>query len=79
MKGLTLRAIKIPGPKSPDLRAGVFQCARLKLTFGCLCRNRAETVGEGFISSLEMTRRYCNMTTQDLQAVHERVSLLSRS
>jgi integrase len=24
MKGLTLRAIKIPGPKSPDLRAGVF-------------------------------------------------------
>jgi integrase/recombinase XerD len=30
-------------------------------------------------SSLEMTRRYCNMTTQDLQAVHERVSLLSRS
>jgi integrase/recombinase XerD len=30
-------------------------------------------------SSLEMTRRYCNMITQDLQAVHERVSLLSRS
>jgi integrase/recombinase XerD len=30
-------------------------------------------------SSLEMTRRYCNMITQDLQAVHERVSLLSRT
>jgi integrase/recombinase XerD len=30
-------------------------------------------------SSLEMTRRYCNMITQDLQAVHERVSMLSRS
>ena len=32
MKGLTLRAIKIPGPKSPDLRAGVFQCARTEDT-----------------------------------------------
>jgi integrase/recombinase XerD len=29
-------------------------------------------------SSLEMTRRYANMSTEDLQAVHERVSLLSR-
>jgi integrase/recombinase XerD len=28
-------------------------------------------------SSLEMTRRYANMTTADLSAVHERVSLLS--
>lgn len=28
-------------------------------------------------SSLEMTRRYANMTTEDLQSVHERVSLLS--
>jgi integrase/recombinase XerD len=28
-------------------------------------------------SSLEMTRRYANMMTEDLQAVHERVSLLS--
>jgi len=29
-------------------------------------------------STLEMTRRYANMTTADLQAVHERVSLLSQ-
>ncbi|HEV8046323.1 MAG TPA: site-specific integrase [Terriglobales bacterium] len=29
-------------------------------------------------SSLEMTRRYANLITADLQAVHERVSLLSR-
>lgn len=29
-------------------------------------------------SSLEMTRRYANLVTTDLQAVHERVSLLSR-
>lgn len=29
-------------------------------------------------STLEMTRRYANMLTEDLQAVHERVSLLSR-
>jgi integrase/recombinase XerD len=29
-------------------------------------------------SSLEMTRRYANLVTADLQAVHERVSLLSR-
>jgi len=29
-------------------------------------------------SSLEMTRRYANLTTVDIQAVHERVSLLSR-
>jgi integrase/recombinase XerD len=29
-------------------------------------------------SSLEMTRRYTNLVTADLQAVHERVSLLSR-
>jgi len=29
-------------------------------------------------SSLEMTRRYANLCTQDLQAVHERVSLLSK-
>ena len=29
-------------------------------------------------SSLEMTRRYANLMTADLQAVHERVSLLSR-
>jgi len=29
-------------------------------------------------SSLEMTRRYANLMTEDLQAVHERVSLLSR-
>jgi integrase/recombinase XerD len=28
-------------------------------------------------SSLEMTRRYANLVTADLQAVHERVSLLS--
>jgi len=28
-------------------------------------------------SSLEMTRRYANLLTEDLQAVHERVSLLS--
>jgi len=27
-------------------------------------------------STLEMTRRYANLTTEDLQAVHERVSLL---
>ena len=29
-------------------------------------------------SSLEMTRRYANLMTEDLQAVHEKVSLLSR-
>lgn len=29
-------------------------------------------------SSLEMTRRYANLVTADLQAVHERMSLLSR-
>ena len=29
-------------------------------------------------SSLEMTRRYANLVTTDLQAVHERVSLLSK-
>jgi integrase/recombinase XerD len=29
-------------------------------------------------SSLEMTRRYANLMTEDLQAVHERVSILSR-
>jgi len=29
-------------------------------------------------SSLEMTRRYANLVTSDLQAVHERVSLLSK-
>jgi integrase/recombinase XerD len=29
-------------------------------------------------SSLEMTRRYANLVTADLQAVHERLSLLSR-
>lgn len=29
-------------------------------------------------SSLEMTRRYANLVTEDLQAVHERVSLLAR-
>lgn len=29
-------------------------------------------------SSLEMTRRYANLSTVDLQAAHERVSLLSR-
>jgi integrase/recombinase XerD len=28
-------------------------------------------------STLEMTRRYANLVTTDLQAVHERVSLLS--
>jgi len=28
-------------------------------------------------STLEMTRRYANLVTADLQAVHERVSLLS--
>ena len=28
-------------------------------------------------SSLEMTRRYANLVTADLQAVHERISLLS--
>ena len=28
-------------------------------------------------SSLDMTRRYANLMTEDLQAVHERVSLLS--
>jgi integrase/recombinase XerD len=27
-------------------------------------------------SSLEMTRRYANMTTDDLQAMHQKVSLL---
>ena len=30
-------------------------------------------------STLEMTRRYANLVTTDLQAIHERVSLLSRS
>jgi integrase/recombinase XerD len=30
-------------------------------------------------SSLEMTRRYANLVTADLEAVHERVSLLSKS
>jgi integrase/recombinase XerD len=30
-------------------------------------------------STLEMTRRYANLMTEDLQAVHERVSLLSLS
>ncbi len=29
-------------------------------------------------STLEMTRRYANLVTTDLQAVHERISLLSR-
>jgi integrase/recombinase XerD len=29
-------------------------------------------------STLEMTRRYANLMTEDLQAVHERVSLLSK-
>jgi hypothetical protein len=29
-------------------------------------------------STLEMTRRYSNLLTSDLQAIHERVSLLSR-
>jgi integrase/recombinase XerD len=28
-------------------------------------------------STLEMTRRYANLTTDDLQAVHQRCSLLS--
>ena len=28
-------------------------------------------------STLDMTRRYANLNTQDLQDVHERVSLLS--
>jgi integrase/recombinase XerD len=27
-------------------------------------------------SSLEMTRRYANLMTEDLQAVHQRLSLL---
>ena len=30
-------------------------------------------------STLEMTRRYANLVTADLQAVHERVTLLSRN
>ncbi len=30
-------------------------------------------------SSLEMTRRYANLVTADLQAIHERVSLLSKT
>jgi integrase/recombinase XerD len=30
------------------------------------------------LSSLEMTRRYANLMTADLQAVHEQVSLLSQ-
>jgi integrase/recombinase XerD len=30
-------------------------------------------------STLEMTRRYANLSTADLQAVHERLSLLSRN
>jgi len=30
-------------------------------------------------STLDMTRRYANLMTEDLQAVHERVSLLSRT
>jgi integrase/recombinase XerD len=30
-------------------------------------------------SSLEMTRRYANLVTEDLQKIHERVSLLSRA
>ena len=29
-------------------------------------------------SDLETTKRYAHMTTEDLQAVHERLSLLSR-
>jgi integrase/recombinase XerD len=29
-------------------------------------------------SSLEMTRRYANLVTADLEAVHETVSLLTR-
>ena len=28
-------------------------------------------------STLEMTRRYANLMTEDLQSIHERVSLLS--
>ncbi len=28
-------------------------------------------------STLEMTRRYCNLMTEDLQAVHSKLSLLS--
>jgi len=28
-------------------------------------------------NTLEMTRRYANLMTEDLQAVHERVSLLA--
>ena len=28
-------------------------------------------------STLEMTRRYCNLMTEDLQAVHEKLSLLN--
>jgi integrase/recombinase XerD len=28
-------------------------------------------------SSLEMTRRYTNLMTEDLQAIHQRVSLLA--
>ena len=28
-------------------------------------------------SSLEMTRRYANLMTEDLQAIHQRVSLLA--
>jgi len=28
-------------------------------------------------STLEMTRRYANLMTEDLQAVHQRVSLLA--
>ncbi len=30
-------------------------------------------------STLEMSRRYANLLAEDLSAVHERVSLLSRS
>ena len=29
-------------------------------------------------STLEMTRRYANLTIKDLQAIHERVSLFSK-
>jgi integrase/recombinase XerD len=28
-------------------------------------------------STLEMTRRYANLTTEDLQAVHQKISLLA--
>ena len=28
-------------------------------------------------STLEMTKRYCNLVTSDLQAVHQRISLLA--